>query len=61
MGGPIWNKKIHDINFVQRLLEVSRKNSDKKMPEEEKEVKLGTSKRIEAILSSIIDEDTCGD
>eukprot|EP00347_Sterkiella_histriomuscorum_P008091 403346405 len=61
MGGPIWNQKIHDVNFAQRLLEVSRKNSDKKMPEEQKEVKLGTSKRIEAILSAIIDEDVCGD
>lgn len=40
---------------------MSRKNSDKKMPEEQKEVKLGTSKRIEAILAAIIDEDTCGE
>lgn len=46
MGGPIWNQKIHDISFVQRLLDVARKNSDKKLPEEEKEVKLGTTKRI---------------
>lgn len=61
MGGPIWNQKIHDISFVQRLLDVAKKNSDKKTPEEQKEVRLGTSKRIETILSSIIDEDVCGD
>ena len=34
LGGPIWNGKIHDIDFVQRLLDVARKNSDKKLPED---------------------------
>lgn len=46
MGGPIWNKRIHSIDFVKRLLEVARKNDDKNLPIEQREVNLGTSKRI---------------
>lgn len=52
MGGPIWNQKIHNIDFVKRLLESVRLNH------------LGqnglhpvkTHERITAILSAIIDE-----
>ena len=61
MGGPIWNGRIHNIEFVQRLLDVARKNADKKLPENEREVNLGTTKRIQAILAAIIDEDECGE
>ncbi|CDW84572.1 -dimethylguanosine trna methyltransferase family protein [Stylonychia lemnae] len=61
MGGPIWNGKIHNIEFVQRLLEVARNNSDKTHADYQKEVKLGTTKRIQAILAAIIDEDQCGE
>lgn len=46
IGGPIWNDKIHNIDFVKRLLEVARKNSKKDLPEAEREVNLGTSNRI---------------
>jgi len=46
MGGPIWNQKIHDLDFAQRLLDVARTNSDKKLPVEQREVNLGTTKRI---------------
>ena len=57
IGGPIWNQKIHDLAFVQRLLEVVQKNDNKSLPADQREVSLGTSKRIQAILTSIIDED----
>lgn len=33
IGGPIWNKPIHDVNFVKRIMKVVR---------DQKEVKLGT-------------------
>jgi hypothetical protein len=49
------------VEFAQRLLEVARTNDDKKLPIDQREVNLGTSKRIQSILSSIIDEDVCGD
>lgn len=26
MGGPIWNKPMHNQDFVKRLLEVARRN-----------------------------------
>ena len=58
VGGPIWNQKIHDLEFVQRLFETARNNE--KLPSNEKEVNLGTTKRIQAILAAIIDEDVCG-
>ena len=66
MGGPIWNQKIHDPVFVKRLLESTR-NQDNKVQKEgkvfEKEIKdgdplrMGTTNRITAVLTSIIDED----
>lgn len=46
MGGPIWNKKIHNSDFVKRLLDVARTNDDKNLPVEKRDVNLGTSKRI---------------
>jgi tRNA G26 N,N-dimethylase Trm1 len=46
MGGPIWNKKIHDAGFVKRLLEVARVSSNKETEESKREVNLGTSERI---------------
>jgi hypothetical protein len=47
LGGPIWNQKIHDIDFVKRLLEVARLSSETSdLPAEKREVKLGTSERI---------------
>ena len=52
IGGPIWNKKLHNIDFVKRLMAVVK---------EKKEVKLGTSKRIQAILTGIIDEEPVQD
>ena len=48
IGGPIWNQPIHNIDFVKRLIKVVRA---------QEEVKLGTSKRILAILTGIIDEE----
>jgi tRNA G26 N,N-dimethylase Trm1 len=56
MGGPIWNQRIHNIDFVKRLLEVARTNADKNY-QGKKEVNLKTTERIQAILSAIIDED----
>ena len=48
IGGPIWNQPIHDASFAKRLLKVVRA---------QQEVKLKTSKRIQAILTGIIDEE----
>jgi tRNA G26 N,N-dimethylase Trm1 len=56
MGGPIWDKSIHDLTFIKRLLEVARNNDNPDLPVEQREVNLGTTKRIQAILSAIIDE-----
>ena len=47
IGGPIWNKPIHNVDFCKRLMQVVR---------DQKEVKLGTSKRIQGILTGIVDE-----
>lgn len=51
MGGPIWNKEIHSIDFAKSLLESARLNH-----EGGTENKLNTTERIQAILSAIIDE-----
>ena len=52
MGGPIWNKPIHDINFVKSLLESTRLNAEGKNGQ-----KVKTTERIQAVLSAIIEED----
>ena len=48
IGGPIWTYKIHNVDFVKRLM---------KTVEEQKEVKLGTKKRIMGILTGVVDEE----
>lgn len=58
MAGPIWNQKIHDVEFVKRLLDVVRTSSVSNLSKDvDREVNLGTSRRIIAVLTSIIDED----
>jgi tRNA (guanine26-N2/guanine27-N2)-dimethyltransferase len=52
IGGPIWNLPIHNVEFVKRLMTVTR---------EQKEVKTKTAKRITAILTGIIDEEPLQD
>lgn len=47
IGGPIWNPRMHDVEFCKRLAKVVR---------EQTEVKLKTSKRIQGIMTGIIDE-----
>lgn len=54
MGGPIWNQPLHDVSFVQRVMENVRAQPND-------EFKLGTTKRIQAILTGIIDEDPLKD
>ena len=51
LGGPIWNREIHDIEFCKRLLESAQRNQAG-----ENGHKLQTSERIQVILTSIIDE-----
>lgn len=51
IGGPIWQVPMHDIDFVERLLEAV--NS--------KELELGTRKRIQGLLKGIIDEKPVAD
>ena len=55
MGGPIWNREIHDVEFVKRLLESARANQAG-----ENGHKVQTTERIQAILSAIIDESILG-
>lgn len=55
MGGPIWNREIHNATFVKRLLDSARANQAG-----ENGHKLMTTERIQAILSAIIDEDILG-
>lgn len=45
---------------MKRLFEVARKNDSADLDDNEREVSLGTSDRIMAILTSIIDEDILG-
>jgi tRNA (guanine26-N2/guanine27-N2)-dimethyltransferase len=52
MGGPIWNDKIHNVDFVKRLLESVRLNQEGQNGPH----KVKTHERITAILSAIIDE-----
>lgn len=50
LGGPIWNDKIHNVDFAKRLLErVSAKENT-----------LKTDTRIKGILGGIIDEEIVG-
>jgi tRNA (guanine26-N2/guanine27-N2)-dimethyltransferase len=53
MGGPIWSEPIHDLTFVTRLLEATRKNAAG-----ENGHKVKTTERITAILTAVIDEHT---
>lgn len=46
LGGPIWNDKIHSVEFAERLL-----NSVSKA-----ECKLKTAPRIKGVLGGVIDE-----
>jgi len=48
IGGPIWNGKIHDIDFVRKLHETASSDEAKKY---------GTIGRIKGILGGIIDEE----
>lgn len=48
IGGPIWNDKIHDIDFVKRMHETASADEAKKF---------GTIGRIKGILGGIIDEE----
>lgn len=48
IGGPIWNGKIHDIDFVKKLHETASSDEAKKY---------GTIGRIKGILGGIIDEE----
>lgn len=47
IGGPIWNQKLHNVDFLKRISKVVR---------DQEEVKLGTAKRIQGIITGIIDE-----
>jgi tRNA (guanine26-N2/guanine27-N2)-dimethyltransferase len=49
IGGPIWNGKIHDIDFVRAMHETCEKEEEAK--------KFGTTQRIKGILGGIIDEE----
>jgi tRNA G26 N,N-dimethylase Trm1 len=49
IGGPIWNGKIHDIDFVRAMHETCK--------DEEIAKKFGTVGRIKGILGGIIDEE----
>ncbi|XP_028998416.1 tRNA (guanine(26)-N(2))-dimethyltransferase isoform X2 [Betta splendens] len=46
LGGPIWAEPIHDLAFVQRVLSAVSGNP----------ARLGTSKRIEGVLSMVTEE-----
>jgi tRNA (guanine26-N2/guanine27-N2)-dimethyltransferase len=48
IGGPIWNDKIHDIDFVKKMHETASTDEAKKF---------GTIGRIKGILGGIIDEE----
>jgi len=55
LGGPIWNEKIHNIDFVKRLL-----SKVKGIKDGESHMKFKTIGRIEGILGGILDEDVVG-
>ena len=49
IGGPIWNDKIHNINFVKALYDQTESEECAKM--------FGTTNRIKGVLGGIIDEE----
>ena len=49
VGGPIWNGKIHDLDFVRAMHETCKNKEIAK--------KFGTVGRIQGILGGIIDEE----
>lgn len=51
IGGPIWNKPIHDVTFARRLLERAEKP----------DCSLKTVGRIKGLLGGIIDEEPLQD
>jgi len=55
LGGPIWHDKIHNIDFVNRLLA-----KVKGIKDGESHMKFKTIGRIEGILGGILDEDEVG-
>lgn len=52
IGGPIWNHPIHDAEFAKRLMKAARNQTGHIF---------GTTKRIQAILTGIIDEEPLQD
>ena len=62
IGGPIWNRPIHDATFVKRLhksvcdAHKPGKKGDEEVEEDPFKLKLGTHQRIKAILTGVIDE-----
>jgi len=52
LGGPIWHEKIHNIDFVKRMLA-----KVKGIKDGESHMKFKTIGRIEGILGGILDED----
>ena len=49
IGGPIWNDKIHNIDFVKSLYKQTESEECAKM--------FGTSNRMKGVLGGIIDEE----
>lgn len=52
IGGPIWNGRIHNLDFVTKMYEACQSDYGKLF---------GTVARIKGILGGIIDEDPLGD
>jgi len=52
IGGPIWNQRIHNIDFVKHMHETCETEEGKKF---------GTIGRIKGILGGIIDEECLAD
>lgn len=49
LGGPIWNEKIHNLEFVEAL--------HAQCEDEKTKAKFGTVGRIRGVLGGIIDEE----
>ena len=52
LGGPIWNRPLHDTDFVTRLLHKLEENND---------CSLRTADRIKGVLGGILDEEPLKD